>query len=161
MTKAATPSRTFCDDFTITAVFAAVSPISVPEAATAPVVSIVPPSHAPATSSLSPMRLASHGRRYIIGMAIMSTSEITYESFLLSPLMTPQVAMAADTPQMDTAEESIVLISGSTFIFFPTQNAKYHTENTTIRDCASPNAPDSSTSLKRIVEPRQMMPILM
>ena len=32
MTKAATPSRTFCDDFTITAVFAAVSPISVPEA---------------------------------------------------------------------------------------------------------------------------------
>ena len=48
--------------------------------------------------------------------------------------MTPQVAMAADTPQMETALDSIVPISGSTFIFFPTQKQKYHTVNTTIND---------------------------
>ena len=84
------------------------------------------------------MRSESHGRRYIIGIAMIRTRDMTYDSFLLSPFMTPQVAMAADTPQMDTADESIVLISGSTFIFFPTQNAKYHTVNTTISDCARP-----------------------
>ena len=92
-------------------------------------------------------------------MAMISTSEITYESFLLSPLMTPQVAMAADTPQMDTADESIVPISGSIFILRQSQNAKYHTVKTTISDWASPYAPDSRTSLNRIVEPRQMIPI--
>ena len=77
ITNAATPSSTFCEDLTMTAVFAAVSPTRVPEAATAPVVSIVPPSHAPATSSLSPMRPESHGSRYIIGIAMISTREMT------------------------------------------------------------------------------------
>ena len=75
--------------------------------------------------------------------------------------MTPQVAIAADTPQIETALESIVPISGSTFIFFPTQKQKYHTVNTTMRDWASPKAPDFIISPKRMVEPRQMMPTLM
>ena len=74
--------------------------------------------------------------------------------------MTPQVAMAADTPQMETALDSIVPISGSTFIFFPTQKQKYHTVNTTINDWASPYAPDFIISPNRMVEPRQMMPTL-
>ena len=45
--KAATPNNTFCDAFTITAVSPATSPRIAPDAATAAVVSIVPPSHAP------------------------------------------------------------------------------------------------------------------
>ena len=65
-------------------------------AATAPVVSIVPPSQAPATSGVRPMSLESQGSKYIIGMAITSTSEMTVDNFLLSPLITPQVAMAAE-----------------------------------------------------------------
>ena len=39
---------------------------------------------------------------YIIGMAHTNTSEMIYESFLLSPLITPAVAIAAETPQIDT-----------------------------------------------------------
>ena len=71
------------------------------------------------------------------------------------------MAIAADTPHIDTALETIVPISGSIFILFPSQKAKYHTVNTTIRDCTSPYAPDFTTSLKMMVEPRQMMPIFM
>lgn len=84
MTKAASPSSTFCDDLTITAVCSAVSPSSAPDATTAPVVSIVPPIQAPATSSTtfgSPSSagrtsFASHGMTYIIGTAHTSTSEM-------------------------------------------------------------------------------------
>jgi len=38
-----------------------------------------------------------------MGMAIISTREIMNESFFLSPLMAPAVAMAAETPHMETA----------------------------------------------------------
>ena len=75
--KAARPNNTFCDDFIITLYFSAVSPMNLPEATTAHVVSIVPPSHAPATSCDSPIFIASQGMTYIIGMAITRTSDIT------------------------------------------------------------------------------------
>ncbi len=120
------------------AVSAALSPSIVPDAATAPVVSIVPPSHAPATSWLSPISSDSHGMIYIIGMAHTSTSDITYDRRLLSPLITPQVAIAADTPHILTALERRVPISRSTPIRLDTQNEKYHTNITTSSDCISP-----------------------
>lgn len=47
--KAANPNKTFCDAFTMTAVSPATSPSKAPDAATAAVVSMVPPNHAPAT----------------------------------------------------------------------------------------------------------------
>ena len=138
MAKAASPSSTFCDDLTMMAVRAASSPSMVPDAATAPVVSIVPPSHAPATSPPSPMSSASHGIRYIIGTAQTSTSEMMYESLRLSPRITPLVAIAAETPQIDTALDSIVDISLSTPSRREIQNAKYHTATTTTSACPSP-----------------------
>ena len=48
--NAAKPNSTFCENLTMVLIFNAVSPTSVPEATTAPVVSILPPSHAPVTS---------------------------------------------------------------------------------------------------------------
>src|SRR5688572_23557313 len=105
MAKAANPSSTFCENLTIVLMLSATSPTSDPEATTAPVVSIVPPSQAPVTSSLSPRYRAMIGIRIIIGMAVINTIEITYDNFFGSPLIAPAVAIAADTPQMDTALE--------------------------------------------------------
>lgn len=56
---------------------------------------------------------------------------------MLSPLMTPQVAIAAETPQIDTELDSMVAISSSTFMRRETQKAKYQTRKTTIKACAS------------------------
>ncbi len=50
-----------------------------------------------------------------MGMAIINTSEITNESFLGSPLMAPLVAMAAETPQIETAPQSKMAIL---FVYF-------------------------------------------
>ena len=82
-----------------------------------------------------------------MGMATTMTREMTYESFFWSPLMVPQVAMAADTPQILTELASMVDISSSTLkTLRATQKPKYHTQSTTIRACARPYAPDFSTS---------------
>ncbi|KAF5035786.1 hypothetical protein DSECCO2_581950 [anaerobic digester metagenome] len=54
------------------------------------------------------------------------------ESFLGLPLMAPQVAIAAETPQMETELDNIMDISESTPIFRETQKLKYHTLSTTI-----------------------------
>ena len=132
MAKAATPSNTFCADLMITLYCSAVSPINFPDATTAAVVSIVPPNHAPATCSLNPIHLARNGKRYIMGMATISTSETINDSFFGSPFMAPQVAMAAETPQMETELDSIIDISESTPILRETQKLKYQTQSTTI-----------------------------
>ena len=42
-----------------------------------------------------------------IGTATTSTSDETYDSFFRSPWMAPHVAIAADTPQIDTADDSV------------------------------------------------------
>lgn len=55
--------------------------------------------------------------------------------------MAPAVAMAADTPHIETALASMVENSSSTFIFRDSQKAKYHTTVTTITAWISPNAP--------------------
>ena len=49
--NAATPIKTFCENLTMTPVFIAGSLIRAPAATTEPLVSRVPPSHAPPTSS--------------------------------------------------------------------------------------------------------------
>src|SRR5690554_986782 len=133
ITKAATPSNTFCADLIITLYCSAVSPKNFPEATTAAVVSMVPPNQAPATSWLIPIHLAKKGNRYIMGMATISTNEMTNDSFLGSPLMAPLVAIAADTPQMETELERSIDISLSILnARVDTQKLKYHTEKTTI-----------------------------
>lgn len=52
---------------------------------------------------------------------------------MLSPRITPQVAMAAETPQMLTELASIVEVSSSTRIRRASQKAKYHTVKTTMK----------------------------
>src|SRR4051812_47296110 len=123
--NAASPSNTFWENLTMVLIFNATSPTSVPAATTAPVVSIVPPSQAPVTSWESPSQCAMYGIAIIIGIAVISTSEITYESFFVSPLMAPAVAIAADTPQIETALDIMRLNSSSTFNFLHNQKAKY------------------------------------
>ena len=59
--KAATPISTFWDIFTMTPVFMAASLMSAPAATTEPLVSRVPPSHAPATISDMPDPLGDDG----------------------------------------------------------------------------------------------------
>ena len=74
-----------------------------PAATTAPVVSMVPPIQAPATAGDIPTHLAMRGSRISMGMAHSRTREMVWLTFLESPLTAPPAAMAAETPQMDTA----------------------------------------------------------
>ena len=105
-------------------IFKAVSPTKVPEAATAPEVSILPPSQAPVTSSGKLNYLAIMGMKIIMGIAVTKTIEITYDNFLESPFIAPDVAIAAETPQIETALEIIIVSSSSTFNFRQSQKAK-------------------------------------
>ena len=57
-------------------------------------------------------------------MAMISTREMINESFFLSPLIAPAVAMAAETPHMETALASMVANSSSTFILREIQKRK-------------------------------------
>src|SRR5690606_2090961 len=121
-----------------------------PVATTAPVVSIVPPIHAPATSGASPTKLASGGMKIIIGNAMMSTRLTTYDSFLPSPCMAPHVAMAAETPQIETALEIMIPNSSSILNFLASQYVKYHTTTTTTSAWMRPSEPACMTSPKII-----------
>ena len=59
----------------------------------------------------------------------------------MSPWMAPQAAMAAETPQMDTAVASIAANSSSTFSFRASQKQEYQTTETTSSACRMPRAP--------------------
>ncbi len=145
--KAARPNNTFCDDFIITLYFSAVSPMNLPEATTAPVVSIVPPSHAPPLPVTAPFHCQpGHDVHHRDGYH--QNERYYVRQLFIVAFMAPHVAIAADTPQIDTALASMVDISSSTFIFRATQNAKYHTPNTTTRDCSMPKNPALSISGK-------------
>src|ERR671913_74395 len=95
----------------------------------------------------------------IIGIAQIRTREITNDSFLESPLMAPEVAIAAETPHIDTALDIIMVSSLSTFNFLQSQNAKYHTEITTIRDCNRPYDPAFKISENIMLVPNRTRPI--
>src|SRR5690606_22549900 len=90
----------------------------------------------------------------------MKNKEITYDNFLVSPLIAPEVAIAADTPQIDTALDNINDISLSIFNFLHTQNAKYHTDNTTTNACIKPRDPAFRISPKITAVPSNTKPIL-
>src|SRR5690606_20882782 len=104
--------------------------------------------------------LAMYGMAIIIGMAVISTIDTTYDSFFESPLMAPDVAMAADTPQIDTALEIIIVSSSSTLNLRHSQNATYHTDNTTMSDCTNPSDPALRISEKITRVPNRTNPIL-
>ena len=68
--------------------------------------------------------------------------------------------MAADTPQIDTALEIIMVSSSSILSFLHSQNAKYHTDKTTIRAWIKPNEPAFKISANMILLPSKTSPIL-
>src|SRR5690606_8398455 len=96
----------------------------------------------------------------IIGMPAINTIDTTYDRFFESPLMAPEVAMAADPPQMDTALEIIIVSSSSTLNLRHSQNAKYHTDKTTMSDCTKPSDPAVRISEKMTLVPNSTNPIL-
>jgi len=119
--KAAKPMSTFCAIFTTTATAMAASPAIAPAATTAPVVSIVPPIQAPATAGSIPTALAIRGWNNNIGIAQRRTSEIVWLIFFWSPFTAPPAAIAAETPQIDTAVPRIDANSSSSPSFLATQ----------------------------------------
>ncbi len=79
----------------------------------------------------------------------------------MSPLMAPQAAIAAETPQIDTAVESMAANSSSTRSFRDSQKQEYQTTNTTSTACTMPSAPACNTSWNRRLAPRMTSPVLM
>src|SRR5690606_35033009 len=80
--------------------------------------------------------------------------------FLLSPFIAPEVAIAAETPKMETALASMRDISLSIFNFLHNQKAKYQTEITTTNACTKPRVPAFKISLNKTVVPNNTKPIL-
>ena len=79
----------------------------------------------------------------------------------MSPWIAPQAAIAAETPQIDTAVDSIAANSSSTRSFRHSQKQAYQTTNTTSTACTMPSAPACSTSWNSRPEPRMTSPVLM
>ncbi len=79
----------------------------------------------------------------------------------MSPWMAPQAAIAAETPQIETAVESMTESSSSTFSFRASQKQKYQTAETTSTACAMPRAPAWTISRNRMLAPRITSPVLM
>lgn len=73
--------------------------------------------------------------------------------------MAPAVAIAADTPQIETALDIIIVNSSSTFNFLQIQYAKYHTDNTTTNAWINPNDPALRISEKITLVPNKTNPI--
>ena len=85
--------------------------------------------------------------------------EMTYDNFFVSPLIAPAVAIAAETPQMDTALEIIMVSSSSILSFLQIQNAKYQTLTTTTSACSRPSPPALRMSEKITPVPNSTSPI--
>ena len=71
------------------------------------------------------------------------------------------VAIAADTPQIDTALDSIVANSSSTRSFRANQKENVQTLTTTTSACAIPRSPARAMSSTRIPAPSTTSPVLM
>ena len=78
-----------------------------------------------------------------------------------SPEMAPQAAMAADTPQIDTAVAIMAENSSSTRSLRATQKHRYQMTAMTAAACTIPYMPASSTRPNRTLEPRITSPALM
>jgi len=75
--------------------------------------------------------------------------------------MAPQVAIAAETPQIATEDESIAAKSSSTLSFLAIQKQMYQTTTTTKTACRIPSTPAWITSMKSNPAPRITRPVLM
>ena len=75
--------------------------------------------------------------------------------------MAPHVAIAADTPQIDTADDSIVASSSSTFSRLASQKQNVQTLMTTASACPMPRRPAWTSSENSTLAPRMTSPILM
>ena len=100
-----------------------------------------------------------NGIKIIIGIAVMRTTEITYDNFFASPLIAPADAMAAETPQMETALEIMMDNSSSIPIFLHSQKAKYQTATTTSNAWMKPRDPALRISPKMMLVPNKTNPI--
>src|SRR5882757_9788320 len=144
----------------MTPALTAAGPTNCPAAATEAVVSRVPPSHAPPTISGICNTLMTQGWMISMGMAINNTKVVTYDNFFLSPLMAPAATIAAETPQMDTAEARMIPNSSSTFSFLLSHSEKNQTAVTTITAWTIPGSPAFIRSEDNIVVPRITSPVL-
>src|SRR5262245_3100553 len=75
--------------------------------------------------------------------------------------MAPQAAIAADTPQIDTAVDSMSANSSSTLSLRHSQKHEYQTTNTTSSACTIPSTPACTTSLNKRPAPSTTSPVLM
>jgi hypothetical protein len=75
-----------------------------------------------------PVTRATHGITIIIGTAHTRTRDVTYDSFLRSPWMAPQAAIAADTPQIERPTTASSLGSSS-ICGASEQNEKDHADD--------------------------------
>jgi hypothetical protein len=75
--------------------------------------------------------------------------------------MAPHAAMAAETPQIETAVDSMAANSSSTRSLRASQKHEYQTTNTTRTACMMPSAPACSTSMNRRPAPSTTRPVLM
>lgn len=158
---ATTPISAFCVVFTMVAICRASSPAIAPEAATAAVVSMLPPIQAPATASDSPRTPASQGSRKIDGSAKTITSDAAYASCSRWACTAPAAAIAALIPQIDTAEAS----SARSLSSMPSRPPSHHVKPNTM--LMSSNAwmiagPAAVASTFRLIDaPRSTRPVLM
>src|SRR5690606_25661680 len=132
---------TFCDDFTIVATRCASWSYIVPAPRTAAVVSMLPPNHAPATSGARPSALAIIGITTIIGSAVTITSAVIYVISSFLACTDPAAAIAADTPQIDTAEAITARSVSGNFTRPPNHQVKENTDTTIISACTRPPTP--------------------
>src|ERR1700712_1035146 len=95
-----------------------------------------------------------------MGMATSKTNEVTYDSFFLSPLIAPAATMAADTPQMETADANITPNSSSIFNNRDSHIEKNHTAATTTTACKMPGIPACIMSVNKMLVPRITNPVL-
>src|SRR5690349_18894252 len=74
--------------------------------------------------------------------------------------MAPQATIAADTPQIDTADASMTANSSSTFNFLLSHMANIQTTATTTNACNMPGKPALTISVNKILVPNITNPVL-
>ncbi len=75
--------------------------------------------------------------------------------------MAPHAAIAAETPQIETAEASMTENSSSTRSRLDIRKQRYQTTRTTARAWTTPSRPARRISPKRTLVPRMTSPVLM
>ena len=134
-----------------------------PAATTAPVASIVPPSHAPPTIGSMPACRMKGGMATIIATVKASDRPMASDSSSFFALQAAPVAIAADTPHTDMSAE-ITMHSDFDGIFItrtPNQYVATSTIGVTTQLVSNPGRPSSSSRLKSTSAPKTTRPALM